>query len=128
MRLQGKFHGLVEIVLGDKLSPRDTPDVPTSKHGKILKPMFASWAGNNRDTYLVEPGGPDLNSTDRMIHALLNLNIPFANIPLAPLIGVGTVFGIVYVAYKLLHWQGRRTIRPRVDETRRVSNQESDSL
>jgi len=69
-----------------------------------------------------------LNSTDRMIHALLNLNIPFANIPLAPLIAVGTVFGIVYVAYKLLHWQGRRTIRPRVDETRRVSNQESDSL
>ena len=52
---------------------------------------------------------PDLNSTDRMIHGFLNLNIPFANVPLAPLIAVGIVFSITYVAYKLLHRQRRKT-------------------
>ena len=57
-------------------------------------------------------GVPDLNSTDRMIHGFLHLSIPFANIPLALLIGVGIVFGIAYVVYKLLHWERRSPLDP----------------
>ncbi len=44
---------------------------------------------------------PDLNPTDRLVHSFLNAKVPFAAVPLAPLIVALFVLGVAFGVYRL---------------------------